>query len=437
MSVTEVIMPSMGEGVNEANLTKWLVKEGDLVEKDAPILEVSTDKVDTEITASVKGYIRQLRAKEGETVTVDQVLALITEDEHTPVDEGTAPAPSVKKPEGANTNASTAETSSPSQSAPMSPARFEKVAASGPVKSSPLVRKMAKELGIDLLNVTGSGLNGRITKKDIVAYDSSYVAPSQPQSSRHNLPELSNRTLTKLGIDGLEYMDGVPVERKPMSRMRQLIADHMVESVRVSPHVTTVFEIDMKRIWDIRESEKRKFEKAEGFKLTFTPFLIHAAVQAIKEHPIVNTSLDGTDILFKKHINMGCAVAIDDGLIVPVIKNAGELNLLGIARRLNDLVQRARTKKLKPEDVQGGTFSVTNPGGFGSITSNPIINQPQVAILGIGAIVKRAAVVDDMIAIRPQMMASLTFDHRVIDGEGGAKWLATFKSILESYSNPF
>jgi 2-oxoglutarate dehydrogenase E2 component (dihydrolipoamide succinyltransferase) len=198
-----------------------------------------------------------------------------------------------------------------------------------------------------------------------------------------------------------------------------------------------VFEIDMKRIWDIRESEKRKFEKAEGFKLTFTPFLIHAAVQAIKEHPIVNTSLDGTDILYKKHINMGCAVAIDDGLIVPVIKNAGELNLLGIARRLNDLVQRARTKKLKPDDVQGGTFSVTNPGGFGSITSNPIINQPQVAILGIGAIVKRAAVVDDMIAIRPQMMASLTFDHRVIDGEGGAKWLATFKSILESYSNPF
>lgn len=434
MSVTEVIMPSMGEGVNEASLTKWLVKEGDLVEKDAPILEVSTDKVDTEITASAKGYVRQLRAQEGETVTVDQVLALITAEKNTPLDKAAKMA-SKKVPQANRDKSELAKTAIAQSAASVSPEKVAKT--NGPVKSSPLVRKMAKELGIDLTNVNGSGLNGRITKKDIVAYDSGSSTAFSSDQLRSNLPELSQKTLTSLGADGLEYMDGVPVERKPMSRMRQLIADHMVESVRVSPHVTTVFEIDMKRIWDIRESEKRKFEKAEGFKLTFTHFLVHAAVQAIKEHPIVNTSLDGTDILFKKHINMGCAVAIDDGLIVPVIKNAGELNLLGIARRLNDLIQRARTKKLTPADVQGGTFSVTNPGGFGSITSNPIINQPQVAILGIGAIVKRATVVDDMIAIRPQMMASLTFDHRVIDGEGGAKWLASFKSILENYSNPF
>ncbi|RZA19900.1 MAG: 2-oxo acid dehydrogenase subunit E2, partial [Proteobacteria bacterium] len=230
-------------------------------------------------------------------------------------------------------------------------------------------------------------------------------------------------------------LEGVAVRREPMTRMRQLIADHMVESVRVSPHVTTVFEIDLHKVWDIREKYKDSFHKTEGFKLTLTHFFIHAAVQAIKKHPIVNTSVDGYDVLWKKDINMGCAVAIDNGLIVPVIKNAGDLNLLGIARRLNDLIVRARTKKLKAEDIQGGTFTVTNPGGWGSITSNPIINQPQVAILGIGAAIKRPVVVKDMIAIRPMMLMSLTFDHRVIDGEGGAKYLATLKEIIENYSD--
>ena len=218
--------------------------------------------------------------------------------------------------------------------------------------------------------------------------------------------------------------------------MRRLIADHMVESVRTSPHVTTVFEMDMHKVVRMREQYKDQFFKEEGFKLTFTPFLIHAAVEAIKQFPLVNSSLDGYDLLMKKDINIGCAVALDGGLIVPVIKKAGELSLLGIARRLNDLVVRARSKKLKPDDVQGGTFTVTNPGGYGSITSNPIINQPQVAILGIGTIVKRPVVIDDMIGVRPQMMASLTFDHRVIDGEVGAKYLAAMKECLENYSVP-
>jgi 2-oxoglutarate dehydrogenase E2 component (dihydrolipoamide succinyltransferase) len=220
-----------------------------------------------------------------------------------------------------------------------------------------------------------------------------------------------------------------------MTRMRSLIADHMVESVRTSPHVTTVFEIDFAKVVDLREKHKAAFEQRESFKLTFTPFFIHAAAEAIRAHPIINVSVDGDEILYKKDINIGCAVALDHGLIVPVIKKASELNLIGIARRLNDLVSRARTKKLLPEDVQGGTFSITNPGGYGSLTSNPIINQPQVAILGIGSITKRPVILPgDLIGIRPMVLVSLTFDHRVIDGEQGAKFLVTLKEILENYS---
>ena len=319
------------------------------------------------------------------------------------------------------------------------------------VKSSPLVRKIAQEHGIDLAQVTGTGLHGRITKKDVLAFVESGTAvppsvstpapvPSAPAAEQINpsvpAPIIHPRLSTTTDDEGKEYLEGVLVNREPMTRMRKLIADHMVESVRTSPHVTTVFEIDMHKVVKMREAYKDRFFKEEGFKLTFTPFLLHAAVHAIKQFPIVNSSLDGYDLLTKKDINLGCAVALDGGLIVPVIKQAGDLNLLGIARRLNDLVVRARSKKLKPDDVQGGTFSVTNPGGYGSLTSNPIINQPQVAILGIGTIVKRPVVVDDMIGIRPQMMASLTFDHRVIDGEIGAKFLAAMKDALENYDTP-
>ncbi len=299
---------------------------------------------------------------------------------------------------------------------------------------------MAQERGIDLNQVRGSGMHGRITKKDLLDFEQdtpqvlSKPAPVVTAPAPVPMPVATPQTQLKLrSVDGQELLEGVPVRREPMTRMRQLIADHMIESVRVSPHVTTVFEMDLHQIVKLREKHGAEFQKREGFKLTFTPFFIHAAVQAIKKHPIVNTSVDGYDILWKKDINIGCAVALDNGLIVPVIKQAGDLSLAGVARRLNDLVVRARNKKLKPDDVQGGTFSITNPGGWGSITSNPIINQPQVAMLGIGAIVKRPVVIDDMIAIRPMMMVSLTFDHRVIDGEGGSKYLATFKEIIENY----
>ena len=433
MAKTEVLLPLMGEGVNEATISSWLVKEGDKVTKDSPLLEVSTDKVDTEIPAPASGILLKVSAAEGDTGTVDQLLACIG-DSTSDLDESAAPAPSPKTAKGIPPATST-QASVAKSTKPQTPS-----SANAQVKSSPLVRKIAAEKGIDLATVSGTGLHGRITKKDILNHNPTVTTRPTEQLAKVDSPapqipaETNDRLTTTFDEDGNELLEGVAVEREPMSRMRQLIAKHMVDSVRISPHVTTVFEIDMHEIVKSRESFKDEFFKAEGFKLTYTPYLLYAAVEAIKKFPIVNTSLDGNDILFKKDINLGCAVALENGLIVPVIKKAGDLSLSGIARRLNDLVVRARNKKLKPDDVQGGTFSVTTPGGYGSLTSNPIINQPQVAILGIGTIVKRPVVYQDMIAIRPQMLASLTFDHRVIDGEGGSKFLACFKENLESFS---
>lgn len=419
--VTEVLMPLMGEGVHEATLTNWLVKEGSKIEKDSPLLELSTDKVDTEIPAPASGYLVKIICSVGTTVKVGQILAQIASSPDAEVSTG--PTSSPAKAANAAPTAAIATTikaaSKPDEAAPL--------------RSSPLVRKIARDKGIDLLHVRGSGMHGRITKKDVLDFAENPTLAPAAQSTVPAIHAPSRLSTTING--GEELLEGVAVRREPMSRMRQLIADHMVESVRVSPHVTTVFEMDLHRIWQIREEHKDSFSKNEGFKLTLTHFFIHAAVQAIKQHPIVNSSVDGYDILWKKDINIGCAVALENGLIVPVIKNAGDLNLLGVARRLNDLIVRARGKKLKAEDVQGGTFTITNPGGWGSISSNPIINQPQVAILGIGAAVKRPVVVDDMVAIRPMMMMSLTFDHRAIDGEGGAKYLATLKEIIENYQD--
>ncbi|HET9237386.1 MAG TPA: dihydrolipoamide acetyltransferase family protein [Oligoflexus sp.] len=429
--VTEVLMPLMGEGVHEATLTNWLIKEGEAVTKDSPLLEVSTDKVDTEIPAPASGILVKVLVPVGSVVKVDQALAIISSEAGATVSTELPAAPS---------SSASATPPIPRDKQPVNTAEADDQHDDSPLRSSPLVRKMAQERGIDLNQVRGSGMHGRITKKDLLDFEQDTpqvlgkpVTVAQAPAPAP-LPMATPHTQLKLSsVDGQELLEGVPVRREPMTRMRQLIADHMVESVRVSPHVTTVFEMDLHQIVKLREKHGAEFQKREGFKLTFTPFFIHAAVQAIKKHPIVNTSVDGYDILWKKDINIGCAVALDNGLIVPVIKQAGDLSLAGVARRLNDLVMRARNKKLKPDDVQGGTFSITNPGGWGSITSNPIINQPQVAMLGIGAIVKRPVVIDDMIAIRPMMMVSLTFDHRVIDGEGGSKYLATFKEIIENY----
>jgi 2-oxoglutarate dehydrogenase E2 component (dihydrolipoamide succinyltransferase) len=283
-------------------------------------------------------------------------------------------------------------------------------------------------------------MNGRITRRDIDAFLSHEAAPragtgpgTGTGTAKGSAHLEYGRLETKRDPSGAETLEGVPIRREKMTKMRALIAEHMVRSVRTSPHVTTVFEIDMHRCAALREKAKRSWQERHGVNLTFTAFFVHAAIQAIKKHPIVNTSVDGEEILWKDTINIGVAVAIESGLIVPVIRNAGELNLLGVARRINDLATRARSKKLTPEDVQGGTFSITNPGMFGSLVSAPIINQPQVAILSVGAIIKRPVVIDDLIGIRPLVQVGLTFDHRVIDGEAGARYLATFKEILETY----
>lgn len=451
----EILMPLMGEGINEATLVKWLKKPGEKVSKSEPLLEVSTDKVDTEIPAPVDGVLVATLAKEGEVIPINTVIGHITSDGSVPVTAPvTAPSTAPASPASASKStpvspAKTTMTAAPAARPAMIPAGNPGLAAMRPVvqasdvRSSPLVRKMARDLNINLGFVPGSGLHGRITKADLDAFVASGAHQNQAQSSggqgqtvyvQQPMDALakSPRVQTTV-VDGVEMMEGNPVRREKMTKMRRLIAEHMVESVRVSPHVTTVFEVDLHNVYEIREKHRAAFEKREGFKLTYTPFFIHAAVQAIKQHPIINVSLDGDDILWKQDINVGCAVALGNGLIVPVIKKAQDLNLTGVAHRLNDLVSRARSKKLLPEDVQGGTFSITNPGGFGSLTSNPIINQPQVAILGIGAVVKRPVVIKDAITIRPMMMISLTFDHRVIDGEGGASYLATLKKILEHY----
>ena len=433
-ATTEVLMPLMGEGITEATLVKWLKQPGDTLRQDEPLLEISTDKVDTEIPAPAAGTLLQVFAKDGDVVAVNQIIALIG----SPTEPGAVTSKAVAS-KAVSTKAPATKAVAAGVAASLSsvvvPLMATSVAiagtrssteSSGSSRSSPLVRKMARALQVDLAQVTGTGLLGRITKRDFEAYQA-----KTPTASPSGVPADSGLSLLKDG--GIQTLDGVPVRREKMSRMRMLIAEHMVRSVRTSPHVTTIFEIEMHRVVKLREKCRAQFASREGFNLTYTPFFVYAAIQAIKHVPAVNCSVDGDDILWKDQINIGVAVAIASGLIVPVIRNAGELSVLGVAQRLHALAERARSKKLLPEDVQGGTFSITNPGMFGSLVSMPIINQPQVAILSIGAIIKRPVVIDDLIGIRPLVQIGLTFDHRVVDGEGGARYLAFLKQTLEQF----
>jgi pyruvate dehydrogenase E2 component (dihydrolipoamide acetyltransferase) len=413
---TKVIMPQMGESVAEGTVVKWLKKVGERVERDEPLFEISTDKVDAEIPSPASGVLTQILVKENETVGVNAVVAWI-DGEGAGEAVSTAPAAQATK------------APPPAAAEPRGPAEVEPaLAAGGKARSSPLVRRIAHEHNVDLSLVKGTGLGGRISKKDILAYLSQAPAVA-PAISKPPAPAPAAPTTPRIDFTG-------PTHVVPMTPMRRQIAEHMALSTRTSAHVSTVFEVEMTRIVDLMARSGEEFERRHGLKLTYTPFFVRAAVEAIKQFPIVNSSVEGTNIVYRRDVNIGVAVALETGLIVPVIKHADEKSFLGIGRAVKDLAERARTKHLSVDDVQEGTFTITNPGVFGSLFGTPIINQPQVAILGVGAIEKRPVVRSDAIAIRPMVYLALTFDHRLIDGAVADQFMARLKSVLENWDEP-
>jgi 2-oxoglutarate dehydrogenase E2 component (dihydrolipoamide succinyltransferase) len=422
---TKVIMPQMGESVAEGTVTKWLKKVGTRVERDEPLFEISTDKVDAEIPAPASGVLTEIVVKENETVPVNTVVGWI-DSEVAAV--GEAAAAKVEAPRAAPPAARAAgrpvPPAAPVAAAPGPAMQAPAPPPAGKVRSSPLVRRIAREHNVDLTQVRGTGLEGRISKKDILAYLAHPAAavaavPGPPQAP----------------AGGRMVFTG-PTEVVPMTPMRRQIAEHMVASKRTSAHVSTVFEVEMTRIVELMARQGEEFERGHGLKLTYTPFFVRAVVEAIREFPIVNSSVEGTTIIYRRDMNIGVAVALETGLIVPVIKHADEKNFLGIARAVKDLAERARTKHLSVDDVQGGTFTITNPGVFGGLFGTPIINQPQVAILGVGAIEKRPVVRQDAMAICSMVYLVLTFDHRIIDGALADQFMGRVKALLENWEEP-
>ena len=406
--MTDVVMPQMGESIVEGTLTKWLKKPGERVERDEPLFEISTDKVDTEIPSPAAGTLVEALVEEGKTVGINTVVARIEEG-----GEAAAPQPAAPPVEAQPTPR--VEDVAPSEPEPAGePA--------GPL--SPLVRKMAREHQIDLGRVKGTGAGGRITKQDVEAYLAQSAAPAPAPRVEPAAPAPppvppagQSRTRTE-----------------PLSAMRAKIAEHMLLSRRTSAHVTTIHRVDMTRIARMRERHKADFQARYGFSLTYLPFVVRAASVALREFPLLNASLDGGNIVYHNEIGIGIAVALENGLIVPVIRGADEKNVLGLQRSIVDLAARARSRQLKPDEVQGGTFSITNFGGFGSLMATPIINQPQVAILGVGSVDKTPVVVDDAIAIRSICHLSLSFDHRLIDGALADQFMTRLKQALENWS---
>ena len=478
---TEVVMPQMGESIAEGTITKWLKQVGDRVERDEPLFEISTDKVDAEIPSPAAGTLTEIRFKEGETVEINTTVAVL--DGATagaaPAAPATGTAATEAKPEQKQSEATAAK----AQSAEIQPALSQappgaKTGAAQPqatpaakseetaapekataprketapqpaqargngggaaatveelrrTKSSPLVRKIAQEHGVDIARLEGTGMSGRVTKNDILSFIESgapAAAPPRPTQAGQATPEPVAAPAAKPG-------EGDRVEQ--MTVMRKKIADHMVVSRRTSAHVTTVYEIDMTRIAKLRDQHKDSFAERTGTKLTFMPFIFQAVNNGLRKFPIFNAQVSGDQIIYKRDINLGMAVALDWGLIVPVIKRADDLSISGLARAANDLAERARAKQLKPDEVGGGTFTITNPGVFGGLFGTPIINQPQLAILGVGKIEKRAKVLttpegEDYIAIRWMAYFALSFDHRVIDGADAERFLAYVKEQLEA-----
>ncbi len=449
---TDVIMPQMGESIFEGTITKWLKKPGDKIERDEPLFEISTDKVDAEIPSPSAGVLKEIKVNEGQTVPIQTVVAVIDAAGSGAAAPAPAPAPSAPKQEAAKPAAAPPPPAKPAAAPPpeqkAAPAAPAPVTASGDkVRSSPLVRKIAREHNIDVSQVPGTGAGGRVSKTDILA---AVEGSSAPAAAPHAAPVAASAPPSRPsappptgGASASAVLENaVPREKmyfgnyevQPMSVMRQRIAEHMVLSKRVSPHVYSVDEADVTGIANLRAKMKNKFEEQAGTKLTFMPFFVRAAVESLRAFPTVNASVDGTNIVLHKECNIGIAVALDWGLIVPVIKNAEEKNFLGIARTMNDLAERARAKKLKPEEVAEGTFAITNPGVFGGLFGLPVINQPNVAILGLGTIEKRPVVVDDAIAIRSMVYLTLSYDHRVVDGAVAHQFMAKLKHTLENWS---
>ena len=427
--MTDVVMPQMGESIVEGTLTKWLKKPGERVERDEPLFEISTDKVDTEIPSPAAGTLAEVLVEEGKTVGINTVVARIDE-----TGAGlTAPAPA----EPAAASAETPAAPPPAAEPPAPPAvpEPEPVQVQGPL--SPLVRRMAREHNIDLTKVKGTGAGGRITKQDIEAYLEQRTAappPAAPAPVPRPPAPPPIAPAAQAPPPQLPPIAGAPKTRiEPMTPMRAKIAEHMVLSQRTSAHVTTVHKVDMTRVVKMRERQKAEFQARYGFSLTYLPFVARAICEALRAFPLLNASIDGNNIIYHNEINIGIAVALENGLIVPVIRNADEKTVVGLQRSIVDLAARARSRQLKPDEVQGGTFSITNFGGYGSVFATPVINQPQVAIMGVGAIEKTPVVIDDAIAIRSICYLSLTFDHRLIDGALADQFTARVKAVLENW----
>lgn len=458
---TEVVMPQMGESIAEGTITKWLKQVGERVERDEPLFEISTDKVDAEIPSPAAGTLTEVRFKEGETVEVNTVVAVLDGDQASATAQAPAKAEAPAPPPPAPAPPPPPQQAAPPPPPPPPPVQAKPAPPAPPpppappvaekkdgnaataeelrrTKSSPLVRKIAQEHNVDISQLEGTGLSGRVTKNDILSYieSGSTAAPVQRPAERVATPAPAPAPPQEIVAPPPPRPQlGDRVEQ--MSVMRKKIAEHMVLSRRTSAHVTTVYEIDMTRIARLRDQHRDAFYERTGTKLTFMPFIFEAVNKGLRKFPIFNAQVNGEQIIYKQDINLGMAVALDWGLIVPVIKRADDLSISGLARAANDLADRARTKQLKPDEVTGGTFTITNPGVFGGLFGTPIINQPQLAILGVGKIEKRAKVMttpdgDDFIGIRWMAYFALSFDHRVIDGADAERFLAFIKEQLEA-----
>ena len=446
----EVIMPQMGESIAEGTITKWLKKVGDPVKRDEPIFEISTDKVDAEIPSPVAGTLLEIKVPEGQTVAINTIVAMIGEAGEKPASApAAAPAPAAAAPVPATLKPEAKPEPRPAPAParpppPAAPAPAPPISATGRVesfeervrqRSSPLVRKIAAEHGVQIGEIEGTGIHSRVTKNDILSYienrKTGAAAPAVAAAAPASVPAAEPSAPSRPALATTDRDEVVA-----MSKIRKITAENMTLSKRTSAHVTTVFHVDYTNVARLRDQNKQAFLAKNGVKLTYLPFIFRSVIQALKEFPQVNASIDGDNIVYHKDVHLGMAVALDWGLIVPVIKNADEKSILGLARATQDLAERARSKRLKPEEIQGGTFTVTNPGMFGSLFGTPIIPQPQVAILGVGTIEKRPVVVadeqgNDALGIRTVGYLALSFDHRLIDGADADKFMASVKKTLE------